>query len=307
MFGYIRPYKAELLVREFEEYRGVYCGLCRQLGKQYGFAARMTLSYDCTFYALVFLGRSALCGGFHQGRCTVNPLKKCTFCADEQEPVRLAAAISVLLAYQKVRDDFRDGGIGKKISRVFVWPFLAHAAKKAAREYPECMEAAASMMEDQEKAEQDPQAGLDRCAEPTAVLLRELFLAGLKRLETDHPGGESAFRVLDQFGYHLGRWIYLMDACDDLEKDLKRKRFNPLIRRFKLGKDASEEQKKEALLYANGILNLSMAQISGAFELLEIQNTVFGPILRNIVQQGLPQMQKEILFQKKERENVGSV
>ena len=56
MFGYIRPQKGELLVREFEQYRGVYCGLCKQLGKSYGFAARMTLSYDCTFLGLLFWG-----------------------------------------------------------------------------------------------------------------------------------------------------------------------------------------------------------------------------------------------------------
>ena len=63
MFGYVRPHKQELLVREFEQYKGAYCQLCRQLGKDYGWTARLTLSYDCTFYALLACpGRTARSG-----------------------------------------------------------------------------------------------------------------------------------------------------------------------------------------------------------------------------------------------------
>ena len=75
MFGYVRPYKSELLVREYEQYKSVYCELCRELGKSYGWTARFTLSYDCTFYALLSLAVTEAKVTLHQGRCTVNPMK----------------------------------------------------------------------------------------------------------------------------------------------------------------------------------------------------------------------------------------
>lgn len=306
MFGYIRPQKGELLVREFEQYRGVYCGLCKQLGKSYGFAARMTLSYDCTFLGLLFLGRAPACGGFHKGRCVVNPAKRCTFCAEGQKELKFAAAVSVLLAYQKIRDDFRDGGIGKKFSRLFLLPFAARADRKASRDYPQLAEASRVMTEQQAEVEGNLEAGMDACAHPTGELLKTIFLSALLELEglqEDSPEG----RILGQFGYHLGRWIYIMDACDDLERDAQKGEFNPLLRKFCIEKtqDLSPEKKKEILLYANEALNMTMSQITGAFGLLEFIQ--FGPILENIVSQGLPEMQKEILFLKKEKEHVGSV
>ncbi len=83
LFGYVRPRKSELLVREFEEYNGIYCSLCRQLGKSYGALSRLALNYDCTFYALVLLSLSEKeCPRFSRGHCVVNPLKQGTFCRD---------------------------------------------------------------------------------------------------------------------------------------------------------------------------------------------------------------------------------
>lgn len=304
MFGYIRPQKGELLVREFEQYRGIYCGLCKQLGKSYGFAARMTLSYDCTFLGLLFLGRASSCSGFHKGRCVVNPAKKCTFCAEEQKELKFAAAVSVLLAYQKIRDDLRDGGIGKKVSRLFLLPFASRANRKASKDFPQLAEASRRLTQGQAEAEGNPEAGLDACAHPTGELLKTVLLAGLKELEGLEED-TSEGRILSQFGYHLGRWIYIMDACDDLDRDARKGEFNPLLRKFRIEAELPAEKEKEVLLYANEALNMTMAQITGAFGLLEFIQ--FGPILRNIVSQGLPEMQKEILFLKKEKEHVGSV
>ena len=104
MFGYVRPYKSELLVREYEQYKSVYCELCRELGKSYGWTARFTLSYDCTFYALLSLAVTEAKVTLHQGRCTVNPMKKCSFIESGGEDYKKAAALSVLLTYHKLRD-----------------------------------------------------------------------------------------------------------------------------------------------------------------------------------------------------------
>lgn len=75
MFGYLQIQKSELLVRESEAYKAVYCGLCRQMGKDYSVFTRFTLSYDCTFYAMLLMSLNRSCKGFKDGRCTCNPLK----------------------------------------------------------------------------------------------------------------------------------------------------------------------------------------------------------------------------------------
>ena len=80
MFGYVRVYKEELRVREYETYRGVYCTLCRALGKRYGVFARLILSYDMTFFAIVRLSADGVVPSFRPGRCPFNPTKKCNYC-----------------------------------------------------------------------------------------------------------------------------------------------------------------------------------------------------------------------------------
>ena len=79
MFGYVRPFKSELLVREYDQYKAAYCQLCRALREHYGRAASFTLSYDCTFYALLALSTREAELKLHHGRCVMNPLKKCDF------------------------------------------------------------------------------------------------------------------------------------------------------------------------------------------------------------------------------------
>ena len=53
LFGYVKPFKPDLRVRELETYKAVYCGLCGQLGEAFGPAARLTLSYDFVFLAML--------------------------------------------------------------------------------------------------------------------------------------------------------------------------------------------------------------------------------------------------------------
>ena len=102
MFGYLQIQKSELLVREAEAYKAVYCGLCRQMGKDYSGLTRFTLSYDCTFYAMFLMSLNRSCKGFKDGRCTCNPLKKCKFATDEGDAYGKAAAFSMISVYYKI-------------------------------------------------------------------------------------------------------------------------------------------------------------------------------------------------------------
>lgn len=292
MFGYVRPQKSELLVREFEQYRGVYCALCKQLGKSYGAISRMTLSYDCTFLAMLLMGLSGSPAGFETGRCVVNPLKKCTYCTGERKELIYAAALSVTMIWRKLKDDLADDRLPGKLRACLILPLLARAHKKAARQYPEMERLAAALAQGQKEAERSAEASVDMCAEPTAAML-----AGVCR---NAAQDETQGRLLEQFGYFLGRWIYLMDAADDLEKDLKEGAFNPLIRKFSLTAESREEEIQAAREWCNGALNFSLARGLEAFQLFDFEQ--FSPILTNVVRQGLPEMQKLLLFNRPEKD-----
>lgn len=287
MFGYVRPFKSELLVREYDQYKAAYCQLCRALKEHYGRAASFTLSYDCTFYALLMLSTREARLSLHHGRCVMNPLKRCDFLESDEEAYHKAAALSVLLTYHKLRDNLEDDSFFKSLgSRLFL-PFVSRKARKAAEEYPFLAQEAQKAMDGQRQAEENA-GGVDVCAEPTANLLAALF----RELACDSLQGAA----LERFGYFLGRWVYLMDAADDLLDDLKEGAFNPFIPRLGLsGKtELTPQERKAADQACNQTLNATAAQMLLAFNLVELRN--FGPILENVVTKGLPEIQREILF-----------
>ena len=296
MFGYIRPQKSELLVREYEQYKGVYCSLCRQLGESYGIVSRLALSYDCTFLAMVAMGVSSDCPGFRQGRCVVNPLKKCTYCGGGQPGLVFAAALCVIMTYYKLRDDLEDSGfLGKCRARLLLL-FAVRAHKKAARDFPELERIVASAMEAQGSVEREEAPGVDACADPTAQMLAGVFALAAKEDSRQE-------RIFQQFGYFLGRWVYLIDAEDDIQKDLKKRSFNPFVTAYRLTPQSTLEQLFQAASRCNGVLNLTLSQAVAAIGLADF--SCFGPIIFNIVQKGLPAMQKELLLKfKKEKNNV---
>lgn len=294
MFGYVKPQKWELLLREYDQYRGVYCSLCRRLGRRYGPAAKLALNYDCTFFSIVLIALSPRVPRFERKRCTVNPMKKCTYCLSEEE-IDAAAALTVILSYFKIRDDIEDSPWYKKAAFFCLLPAAAHARRRAEKEFPEYDAAVSSAMEGQRKAERGAGLGPDGCAEPTANMLAVLF-------ELSAGGGENtaAARVLHEFGYYLGRWIYLMDAADDLEKDVASGSFNPFAVKYGI-RDGDAEGIRAAKSRANEALNMTLARLAAAFHLMDLNS--FGSVVQNVVLKGLPEMQKELLFQK-EKTNV---
>lgn len=300
MFGYIRPYKSEMLVREYDQYKAVYCELCRQLGRHYGRLARLTLSYDCTFYTMLALAVNGSELTLKNGHCMVNPLRKCKFIACRGEEYKKAAALSVIMTYHKIRDTLEDDKISKSVGSRLLLPFISLKYKKAAGDYPLLAETAEAAMAAQREAEADPQASIDKCSEPTAHMMALLC---------EELAGQNCSQALalKQFGYFFGRWIYLMDAADDLQRDLKDGAFNPFIHKFSLHvyrKDKAgrknqltpmpEQQRRDVETACNEILNATMSMMIPPLNLVEMEN--FGTIIENIIKKGLPEMQREILF-----------
>lgn len=276
MFGYLQIQKSELLVRESEAYKAVYCGLCRQMGKDYCVFTRFTLSYDCTFYAMLLMSLNRSCKGFKDGRCTCNPLKKCKFATDSGDAYRKAAAFSMISVYYKIIDDIQDSGFFKKLLCRIIKPFFSHQRKKAADKYPDMDKAVSDMMKMQYDAEHSEKPSVDMSAHPTALMLAAVLSA--------EAHDEIQKRVLYEFGYHIGRWIYLVDAADDIEKDIKSNGFNPFVNK-KTGEVKSSD-------FIKAVLNQSLARAYDAYNLLNF--TDFKGILDNMMLLGFPASQNRV-------------
>ena len=296
MFGYVRPFKGELLVKEYDAYKGVYCQVCKALGEYYGPLARLTLTYDCTFYALLALNQREAQVKANKKRCTCNPLKKCTYVCPAngdryaEECFKKAAALCVIMTAHKLRDTADDESALKAFGARFLYGLSRRAYKKAAADFPFMAEAAQKMMDAQYEAEHAEKISIDACSAPTAELLETLCA------ELGETGSEKT--VLSQLGYFLGRWVYIMDAADDLKDDLKEKKFNPFISKLGLtdlaGGEMTKEQRDEADRECNAILNGSLARLLPAMNLLP--QGQFSGIITNVLEKGLPEMQREILF-----------
>ena len=289
MFGYVRVYQPELKMGEFEQYRGVYCSLCKSLGKRYGFFARMTLSYDFTFLAVFHMALQKGCAGFRMGRCALNPLKK-RMCCRENEEIAYAADAAVLLLYHKLRDTVADSGLLKGLGARFLLLFISRAKKKAAAVQPELDRVVTACMEQQAALEKAQTTSIDAAAEPSARMPAAMAAAA---------GRDDRERlVLDRFGYCLGRWIYLIDAVDDLPDDLEDGSYNPYILSRRLSPGDGEGM-REIREYSLLTLNACLAECAAAYNLLDIHR--FDGILRNVLEWGMPAVQRDVLAGKKRK------
>ena len=137
MFGYIRIYKPQLRICEYETYRAVYCTLCRHLGRQMGVPARLMLNYDYTFMALLMIALSGEKPCFEQGRCVVNPLKKCGSCTTNDRAFEYTSALTAIMFYYKLKDSIADSGGVRRLLWRTLQPYASHVRGKAKKLYPE--------------------------------------------------------------------------------------------------------------------------------------------------------------------------
>lgn len=263
MFGYIRPFTPRLLVCEYENYKAVYCGVCREL-KNYAPMLRLSLSYDFVFAALFRMCATGETEVTKPFRCAVNPTKKRSLC--QNEATKFSAAAAVVMSYYKLCDDIADG----KRLRALLKPFFKKPMKRAERDYPGLRAIVAEGFENQLRVEKDSDAGIDLAADPTATALGKL-------MESSEPNDERK-RAVYEFGYMLGRWVYLIDAADDLEKDRKRGGFNPFR--------ACPERRIE-------VLNLCLTEVSARYDKLPSQ--YHHPIIDNIIELGTLKVQNDIM------------
>lgn len=288
MFGYVRPARPELKVREWEAYQSAYCGLCHTLGRRYGLYPRLFLNYDFVFLAML-LSPAAERPATERRRCIACPhKKKCVL--SENEGMDIAADESVVLIYHQLRDTARDGGFWKGLAARVLSFLMRPAYRKAAGYRPDFDRAVRENLERLVELEQNRCPSLDEPADTFALLLKAA---------APTTGDDARDRAMDQLLYHVGRWIYLVDAWDDLEKDRKEAQYNPLPLRWP---DGPEKHAPEMRRTLEGSLDLAIS----AYNLMEFG--CWGPILGNILCIGLPAVEEAVfrgMWKKKNKNTAG--
>lgn len=283
MYGYIRVDKPECKIREYEYYRGVYCGLCRALGKCGGAPARFTLNYDFTFFALARMAVTGEKPVFSRRRCVAHPFAR-HIEAKPNDALACSAAASLLLAYEKNRDDIADEKGARRFRARLLAPVLRGFSRRPSREWRELEKTIAGHLRRLSEMEKNPPLSVDRPAEIFGNLMADILSFALD--------GEQG-RIAAAIGMAVGKWVYLIDVLDDLEEDVKRGRYNPIATVF--GDKPLDEAGKEELRVA---LLSCLGEAERAFDLIEYPDRDMKNVIENHLYLGMPGIIREILSKK---------
>ena len=260
MFGYVVADRDQLTEVEAARYKSIYCGLCRTLKQKGGLWAQLTLTYDLTF-AIVLLSslyepqeKSKRC------RCYSHMLKGTD--AVTSDITDYAADMNILLAYHNLSDDVADDG---RLYKRAEMRLIKNCYKNACEKHPHKAKNIEANLRELSAAEARD-ADADTCANIFAEIMTEVF---------DYRQGMWSGYIKD-FAAALGRVIYIMDAVDDIEKDVKKGSFNPLKQLYAQG---NFEEKSE------DILKSLLGECVEAFEKLPLENDL--GIMRNILCSGI--------------------
>ncbi|MDD3882296.1 MAG: DUF5685 family protein [Eubacteriales bacterium] len=261
MFGYVTIDASSLSEESRKRYEAYYCGLCRELKNRYGAQGQLTLSYDMTFLLILLSSLYEPEEKSETRSCVVHPIKKrqmltsdiSAYCAD----------MNIALAYYKCLDNWKDD---KSLAGLSQAKLLKKAYGRVEESWPEKCAAIKTALDAIDSAEKSGEKSVDALANQTAAMLGEIYAY-------KQDIWQDALRCV---GGAVGRFIYLMDAYEDLPADKRLGRFNPL-------REMSESADYETLL--KDALSLLIAEGTEAFETLPCIQDV--DILRNILYSGV--------------------
>lgn len=261
MFGYIIVNKAEMKFKEFDIYHSYYCGLCRKLKEKYGAGGQISLSYDMTFLLMLLTGLYE--PEVVQGQC------KCIAHPFERHETRsnilteYIADMNVLFTYYKCQDDWEDE---RKLHKLLYGRLLEGKSGRLRSEYAEKVRCIDMLMHDIREAERAGNTDIDTMSGMFGKIMAKIVVCREDEWSDN----------LGRFGFYLGKFIYLLDAYEDVEEDIRKGTYNPLKKKFD-ELDFEEE--------CRTILTMMMSECCKEFEKLPILENV--EILRNILYSGV--------------------
>lgn len=263
MFGYINVNKNDLSEEDTSIYKSFYCGVCRALKDIGGSRTTVCLNYDVVFLALVLSGLYEPQENSFEFTCKLHPGKKRT--AFKNDILDYAAKIDILLSYQSLMDDYHDEG--DKTKKVF-----ADSLKKyydvIAPDLPAQTKAIEDCIRFTSEAEARHEKNLDVVAGYTGDMLAKVFAVRDDEWKDD----------LSVLGFHLGKYIYILDSYVDFEKDIKKKNYNPLVFFDPRNMEGFESYIKQAL-------TMNISEAAKAFERLPVIK--YSSIIRNVLYSGV--------------------
>ena len=279
MFGYIKPNIPELKVKEHELYKATYCGLCKTMGKCTGCMSNLTLSYDFAFLALIRIVADKSECKIKSGRCIAHPLKKRPM-LEINDSLKFCARSSVILTRLKLKDNINDShGFARFKAKIanLVSVFL----KKTPENLKELEEKVGALIDKLSEYEKQNTDSVDLVASTFGELLGIVA-------SYNYDGATS--KVMYEIGFHLGKWIYVIDAIDDFSDDIKKRSFNALVNSY--GTQLTEDIKDS--LYCATMLELDA--MSKGVELLDFsQHREIEGIIKNVIYDGMIKTTRSVL------------
>lgn len=276
MFGYVNADKPNMLIKDYAVYRAYYCGLCKTIGRKNPPLMRFTINYDITFLTMLAHNYNKVEPEFKKALCIAHPIGK-PFSVVVNNPVQECVAdVNTILGYYKAYDDIADRGSLKH--RIAKW-YIKGKYKRSAKRYPELDEALKKCFKELYELEKSGSKDLDATAKTSGDMLVAVAKTTTKNYD------DLLIRLAD----NLGRWIYVIDAYDDLLKDVKNNNYNPLKPDGELTEEVIENIQKvvrEKLYYY-------LSEIKKAYDQMDITITE-GP-LSNVVYVGLRTKTEEVL------------
>lgn len=313
MLGYVKIDKGELKVREYEIYCGYYCGVCKYIGKKYSQLPRMALSYDAAFLAIMLACLDSTPDTPVQEHCIVHHIRKKTVVRNKA--IEYSADVMLILAWYKLIDDVNDEN--KTYAKATMLLMRRHF-NKLLKKYPELCQSIESHLAKLSELETSHCANMDMVAEEFSKIMEDIFAHGCKKIYGAHktakihkthnhkgflsiddtPENMTPYEALAKIGYHMGKWIYMIDAVDDIEENIQSGAYNPLIYRFEFDSDSEdaagfrtriEEPLKFHLFHCLSVVGNSL----NALDIKKNQG-----IIENIIYFGLNRKTEEIITQK---------
>lgn len=222
MFGYVTPLKQELKIKDFNKFRSYYCGLCFHIKEDFGNIPRMALNYDMTFLALLLDGLSPEEVEFDFKRCAPHPVNKKPIII-KNKALSYAAAINVSLVYYKILDDVEDDNtLSSKLQLITLSPYK----KKFNNSINKINDLISNKLKELNNLEKNLTfSSIDEICHPFSEIVGNILKCYPNKLIDD---SEDIRENLYNLGYTLGKWIYIIDALDDLKKDMEKQKFNPI-------------------------------------------------------------------------------